>query len=250
VGESRPIRFVSDVHLPPEGAAGRRGTRGHVLDRWTDFLEDAAARCAVLYVLGDLFGFWYESGGRPPPGFDRALRAMREAVSRGLRIAVLHGNRDFLLGAAFTRASGAELLPEEVHVTLGGKRICLTHGDILAADDHRYQIWRRLSRGGTFRRVAGGTPSPVAGCIARLLRLGSEFEKSVKPRGLMSYSESVLRGRIAGGADVIVAGHVHEADERVIEAGGRKGRLLVLGHWDERRGAYAEWAGGELRLVR
>ena len=66
----------------------------------------------------------------------------------------------------------------------------------------------------------------------------------------MSYSESVLRARIAGGADVIIAGHVHEADERVVEAGGRTGRLLVLGPWDERRGAYAEWTGEDLRLVR
>jgi UDP-2,3-diacylglucosamine hydrolase len=215
-----------------------------------DFLADAAGECETLYVLGDLFGFWYEAGGRPPRGFDEILGAMREATSSGLRIVVLHGNRDFLMGPAFRRATGAELAPDGIEITLGEKRAFLTHGDLLVRGDHRYQVWRRFSRGGTFRRTANGLPPVVAERVALSLRLGSEFEKGVKPRTVMAFSEGALGARVALGADVVIAGHVHEAAELVIESGTRTGRLFVLGPWEERRGAYAEWTGAELRLVR
>jgi UDP-2,3-diacylglucosamine hydrolase len=250
VKENRQVRFISDVHLPPEGrhpAAARAPVFLDFLDQTAGLAEQG--KCGTLCVLGDLFGFWYEAGGRPPRGYDRVLRAMREAASRGLRIVVLHGNRDFLLGPAFTKATGAHLAPDELEISLGGKRICLTHGDAFVWGDHRYQVWRRLSRGGSFRRVANGLPRWLAERVACAFRLGSEFEKSVKPRAAMAYAPGALRARVARGADVIVAGHVHEAGELTIEAAGREGRLLRLGSWDEGRGAYAEWTGEELRLV-
>jgi UDP-2,3-diacylglucosamine hydrolase len=244
VDDEPAARFISDVHFPSGGARA-----------FLDFLAETAERasrgaCRTLYVLGDLFGFWYEAGGRPPPGFDEVLAGMRDAVSRGLRIVVLRGNRDFLMGPAFTRATGAEFAPDEFEIALGGKRIHLTHGDVLATGDHRYQLWRRLSRGLTFKRIANGLPRRLADRVARAFRLGSEFEKGVKKRTSMYYSAAALGARVAAGADVIVAGHVHEAEEREIEAGGRTARLVVLGPWDEGRGAYAEWSDGELRLVR
>jgi UDP-2,3-diacylglucosamine hydrolase len=244
VGVERAIRFISDVHFPSGGAR-----------EFLDFLRETAecasrGECGTLYVLGDLFGFWYEAGGRPPPGFDEILAGMRDAVSRGLRIVVLRGNRDFLLGPAFTRSTGAELAPDELEITLGGTRVHLTHGDVLATGDHRYQLWRRLSRGLTFKRIANGLPRWLADRVARAFRLGSEFEKGVKKRTSMYYSAAALGTRIAAGADVVIAGHVHEPEEREIEAGDRTGRLVVLGPWDEGRGVYAEWSGGSLRLVR
>ena len=247
MGESGAVRFISDLHLLPEGVSGAGVRQGVFLD----FLDEASRReCRALYVLGDLFDFWYEAGGRPPRGFDDILRAMREAVSSGLGIVVLHGNRDFLVDRAFTRATGARLARDELEITLGEKRVLLTHGDLLVRGDHRYQLWRRLSRGGAFRRTANGLPPVVAERVARALRLGSELEKGVKPRTVMAFSKSALGARVARGADVIVAGHVHQAAEFVIESGTRTGRLFVLGSWDEGSGAYVEWTGAELRLVR
>lgn len=247
----KPIRFISDVHLPVDGTRGTSGRTRAFMDFLGETARDAArGGCETLYMLGDLFDFWYEAGGRAPRGFEEALGAMREAVSAGLRIVALPGNRDFLLGRAFATETGAEVAPEELEITLGGKRVRLTHGDLLARGDHRFQVWRRFSRGGTFRRMASGMPPLLARIIARALRRGSEFEKSVKPRSAMAYSDGALRSAVARGADVIIAGHVHEPAEIAIAAGGRTGRLLVLGTWDEDGGAYVEWTGEQLRLVR
>lgn len=237
--------FISDVHLLPGGPGAEARTRA-----FADFVAGAARSARTLYVLGDLFSYWFESRGRVPRGFDRACSAIREATVRGLRVVALPGNRDFLLGREFARRTGAEVARDNLVMEFGESTVLLTHGDSLAADDHRYQLWKRLSRAGTFRRLARGVPPWAAERVAAALRAGSEAEKRVKQLGAMAYSDRALRARVACGADVIVAGHVHDAGERAVEAGGRVGRVLTLGAWGVTPGAHAEWDGEDLRLVR
>lgn len=250
IDEIKHALFISDVHLLPEGESGA----AELSARFGRFLDEAAARAEqrelrTLYVLGDLFNYWFESGGKAPRGFERDCAALSQAVRKGLAIVALPGNRDFLLGAAFERLTGAEVAGEAMALSLGGMRVELTHGDALTLADHRYQMWKRFSRGTGFRRLVGGVPSWAAEGIAGLLRSGSELEKRAKPRASMRLSEQAVASRVARGADVILAGHVHEPGERIVEAAGRKGKLVTLGSWESARGAHAEWDGEHLRLV-
>jgi len=243
--------FVSDVHLLTAGSA-RAGERARA---WGEFLDAAAARAAAgglaaLYVLGDLFDYWFEARGRIPRGFRAECERIRGAVARGLRVVVLPGNRDFLLGAAFRQASGAETAPAGLAVVAGGLRLHLTHGDALTLADRRYQLWRRLSRGAAFARAARGMPAAAAEVLARVLRGGSELEKRAKARSVMGYSQRAIEKRVAAGADAILAGHVHEPGEREVRAGTRTVKFIALGAWDAGPGAYAEFDGRTLRLVR
>ncbi len=242
--------FISDVHLPPEGD----GEPGPRTVAFASFMADAAVRAEseprTLYILGDLFSYWFESAGRVPRGFRNACAAIREATGRGLRVVVLPGNRDFLLGAGFARETGAVLACDEFLVDLGGTRTLVTHGDMLAVGDRRYQLWRRLARGGTFRRMARGLPGWVAERAAASLRAGSELEKRAKPLESMRYSGRALAARARRGADIIIAGHVHEPSDRKLEVGGRTTRVITLGAWDDSPGACAEWDGRSLRLIR
>lgn len=242
--------FISDVHLPPDS----EGESCPRTSAFRSFLADAAARAdagpCTLYVLGDLFDYWFEPAGRVPRDFRRACAAIRDATDRGLRVVALPGNRDFLLGTGFTRETGAEVARDETFVDLAGKRTLLTHGDSLAVGDRRYQHWRRFARGGTFRRIARGLPASLAERVAASLRAGSELEKRTKPLAAMQYSERALAARVVRGADVIIAGHVHEAGDRTVDVGGRPARVVTLGAWGNSPGARAEWDGASLRLVR
>ena len=243
--------FISDVHLPPESEDGP-GARTRA---FVSFLSDVAARAATgtrtLYVLGDLFDYWFEPGGRVPREFRGACAAIRDATARGLRVVALPGNRDFLLGSGCARETGATVALDQISIDLGGKKALLTHGDLLAGGDRRYQHWRRFSRGRTFRRFAHGLPACLAERLAASLRAGSELEKRAKPAASMRYCGRALASRVARGADIVIAGHVHEAGERTVEVGGRRGRVVALGAWGgDSPGAHAEWDGTELRLVR
>ena len=241
------ILFVSDVHLRREGAPGAAARA----DRFFGFLAGAAAAGATdVYVLGDLFDYWLEPRGIVPAPLVAACERLRALVARGLRIVALPGNRDFLMGRAFARATGAELAPDEIVLTLGAQRVCLLHGDALMLGMTRYRTWRRLSRGATFRRYARGLPPALVEATARLMRRYSERTKRRAPSAGVLLEDAPIVRRIRSGIDCIVAGHTHRPEERAVRWGDREGRLLVLGAWDSGRGAHAEWDGARLALVR
>lgn len=240
--------FISDIHLRPAGAPGAEEHAEHFYRFLSSVVGDARGGTPTVYVLGDLFDFWFEPGGGAPYGFEAHYTRLREAAAAGMKIVVLPGNRDFLMGSGFRQVTGAQLAPGEMHVELGGMRICLMHGDILMRGDKRYREWHRLSRGATFRRFASSMPAWVGERVARAIRRGSEVEKRAKPPAARELSEAYLRSRLVGGADVIIAGHLHESRDTVLEYGSVSGRLIVLGTWDHGRGAYAEFDGTSLAL--
>src|SRR5678810_1003227 len=101
--------FISDLHLEEE--------RPHITELFLQFLENNAKRAAALYILGDFFEVWIGDDNATP--FNQSIiRALRKATDRGLPIYCMHGNRDFLLGKNFLRASGCQLLPDEYVINI------------------------------------------------------------------------------------------------------------------------------------
>ncbi|MGH8721650.1 MAG: UDP-2,3-diacylglucosamine diphosphatase, partial [Burkholderiales bacterium] len=86
--------FISDLHLT--------GERPAINERFFEFLRTQASRAAALYVLGDLFEYWIGDDELDAAGGDPLARRVADAlgaVSRqGVRVAFMHGNRDFLVG--------------------------------------------------------------------------------------------------------------------------------------------------------
>jgi len=245
------VLFVSDTHLRPDGVPGA----DEHAERFFSFVRDAASqkgakRIETMYVLGDLFDYWYEPGGRAPAVFASRCESIGRLVADGLRVVVLPGNRDFLLGRGFVAATGAELAAPELTIELGDHHVRLLHGDALMPDCHRYRMWVRLSRGGGFRRFCAGLPETVAQSIARLIRGVSASEKRRSAPRAVCFSRNELESRYARGADTIVAGHFHECVDILAEAPSTSGRLVILSSWDDSRGAHAVWDGDGLRVVR
>jgi UDP-2,3-diacylglucosamine hydrolase len=118
--------LLSDLHLPPQPSALR--------DSFIAFLDGPARDASTVYILGDLFEYWI--------GDDVGLDIYAAEISRlhaltsfGVAVWVQHGNRDFLLGRSFERASGARLLSDPSVVDIDGERWLLTHGDAYCTDD-------------------------------------------------------------------------------------------------------------------
>jgi UDP-2,3-diacylglucosamine hydrolase len=240
------------VHLLPSGREGSEARSAP----WREFLSRAArlaeaGEVSGLYILGDLFDYWLEPGGRVLAGYMEDCACLRRAVERGLGVVVLPGNRDFLLGGAFERETGALVGPESIALRAGDASVLLAHGDGLNASwDRRFAFWRRITREGAFRRLARGLPAWMSVVVARALRgwsVRSGRERAVAPA---SVQERAAAEGVAKGYDVVVLGHFHDPGERVVRAGGREGRLVVLGTWDASPGAHAEIAGATVTLVR
>ncbi|MGE5154065.1 MAG: UDP-2,3-diacylglucosamine diphosphatase, partial [Bdellovibrio bacteriovorus] len=136
--------FVSDLHLAPERPATIR--------LFLDFLRGRARQARRLYILGDLFDAWVGDDDDTPP-YPEIRAALRDLTASGTACAIMHGNRDFLLGRAFCRDTGCGLLRDPTRITLDRESVLLMHGDLLCTDDVAYQRFRRRIRNPLVKRL-------------------------------------------------------------------------------------------------
>jgi UDP-2,3-diacylglucosamine hydrolase len=230
--------FISDLHLSED--------RPQANEQFFRFLEEDAAGADALYVLGDLFEYWIGDEDLETPFNAVVAGSLRRVSDGGTQVRLMHGNRDFLLGDAFCRASGAQLLadPTIIDGTL------LMHGDTLCTDDHDYQAWRRTARSTEWQRRFLATPLAERRATVQGLRDKSKEVIQAKPAEIMDVNDDAVREALRR-HDVarLIHGHTHRPGKHALEVDGRRCERWVLPDWYD-RGGYVELAGNRARLVR
>lgn len=233
--------FVSDCHLgagtPQEDAARQ--------DRLVTFLETEAASASSLFLLGDLFDFWFEYRHAVPRGHFRVLAALRRLVERGLPVTFVGGNHDFWADTYLDQEIGCRVHRDPIEVTLQGRKLFLAHGDGLMAGDRGYLFLKSVLRHPlaitAYRWIHPDVGIPFARVVSRLSR-GHRDESLFDAESLR---RRVALPRYERGVDAVVLGHFHVPT--LIRENGRD--FVVLGDWIERN-CYAALEGGEFRLYR
>ncbi|HEX6733946.1 MAG TPA: UDP-2,3-diacylglucosamine diphosphatase, partial [Azonexus sp.] len=110
------------------------------------FLAGRARQAEALYILGDLFEAWIGDDDLGDPFHAGIVAALRAAADSGLAISVMHGNRDFLLGAGFAAAAGVRLIDDPTVLSTAEWQFVLSHGDALCLDDAAYMAFRAQVR--------------------------------------------------------------------------------------------------------
>jgi UDP-2,3-diacylglucosamine hydrolase len=230
--------FISDLHLCED--------RPEANERFFSFIERDAAGAAALFVLGDLFEYWIGDEDIDTP-FNAVIAGfLRRLAAGGTRIHVMHGNRDFLLGDAFARASSVTLLPDPSVI----EGTLLMHGDTLCTDDHDYQAWRRTARSEEFQREFLAKPLAERRATVAGLRERSREVIQAKPAEIMDVNEDAVREVLRRhGVTRLVHGHTHRPGRHRLEVDGRACDRWVLPDWYG-AGGYLELAGEHSRLVR
>ena len=119
------IYFASDIHL----GSGDRDTQRATEQRFVEWLSSIESTAEVLFLVGDIFDFWFEYGRVVPKGFVRALGKLAQMTDRGIRVVMLTGNHDMWVGDYLTAECGIELYTTAQTFTLKGKKYLVSHGD-------------------------------------------------------------------------------------------------------------------------
>jgi UDP-2,3-diacylglucosamine hydrolase len=227
-----PTLFLSDLHLSAE--------RPGLLAAFASFCQGPARAAGAVYILGDLFDAWLGDDQLREPVAAQVARELRAVAEAGVHVAVMQGNRDFLLGERFGRAAGATLLPDEIVVDVEGTRTLLLHGDLLCTADASYQKYRAWTRSARVQRRMLALPYVARRAIARGLRGQSRRTSAMKPEAIMDVTEdAVVAAFRAHGVTRMVHGHTHRPARHVLTVDGRTCERLVLADWYE-RGSYLE----------
>ena len=221
----RGIELLSDLHLGEQAPATAHALAEHL----------AASDADLIVLLGDLFEVWIgdeqlDAPADPVSPMAQALQALAEAARRR-PVAMLTGNRDFLLGPEAARRLGWTVLPDRCVLQAFGHRQVLVHGDAECLDDRDYQRFRAQVRTPGWREAFLARPLAERMAVARSLRDGSEQRK--REQGLAGYADldcaEMLSLLAAAGADRLIHGHTHRpGDERLGPGLSRH----VLSDWD------------------
>ncbi len=140
IPEGKKIYFASDNHL---GAP----TRAESLPRekkfvsWLDEIKDDAHS---IFLLGDLFDFWYEYKRVIPKGFTRTLGKLAELSDMGISIHYFVGNHDLWMNGYFEEELNIPVYHEPRQFEFNGKTFLIGHGDGLGPGDKGYKRMKKV----------------------------------------------------------------------------------------------------------
>ena len=117
--------FISDVHL----GSGNMAEQRRVERLFLDFLSDIEKDVETLFLVGDIFDFWFEYKEVVPKGFVRVLGRLAELSDKGVRVVMLTGNHDMWVGDYLTEECGIELYTTPQRFNIAGKELFVAHGD-------------------------------------------------------------------------------------------------------------------------
>lgn len=220
------LLFISDLHLDEDQA--------EITTCFLQFLRTEARSADALYILGDLFEVWL--GDDHLSVFNaKIIDALAELSKRDIPVYIMHGNRDFLIGADFCDNCGAQLLPDVTTIDCYGSKVLLMHGDSLCTDDSEYMQARKLLRSPDFQQQLLTKSLEERALIARGARQQSKQHTAEIANDIMDVSSNeVIRVMQQHGVDLLVHGHTHRPAIHHLQIEDQPAVRIVLGNWNTR----------------
>ncbi|QDQ27815.1 UDP-2,3-diacylglucosamine diphosphatase [Chitinimonas arctica] len=225
---SKPLLFASDLHLSESDPA--------TVQAFVDFLKGPAREAQALYLLGDIFEYW--AGDDDDDPLNAYIAAELNALAaQGVQLYLMHGNRDFLLGADFAASAGLTLLADPTMISAMGQTLLLSHGDALCIDDSAYQQFRRMVREPQWQAAFLARPLQARKDDIARIRAASEMAKQSKASEIMDVNPGAVATLLARYPDAqLVHGHTHRPachrDEK------QRAQRWVLPDWYGGKGGY------------
>jgi UDP-2,3-diacylglucosamine hydrolase len=220
-GGGRDAVVLSDLHVPHGGSP--------VVAWLADVLLRAGRSKSRVFVLGDLFDT-YVTPKQLRAGICREVAGLfADCARQGASVAMLHGNRDFLVGREWTDATGCAVIGGGIRTVLGGAKALLLHGDELCVRDLPYQRAKAWLRRPLVKALARSLPLSLAEAAARRARAKSRMVIQAGDQSRFLPTHDAIAAAFATGVGLLVFGHIHR--RAMGKVGG--GSYRVLPAFDE-----------------
>lgn len=241
---TKQIYFASDFHL---GSPNHKESRDRE-NRIVAWLNSIEASCSELFLMGDIFDFWFEYKMVIPKGFIRLQGKLAQMSDSGIKIYFFKGNHDMWVNDYFTKEMGIQVISDEFVMERNGKKFYLHHGDGLGPGDTKYKMLRKVFRNPFCQWLFSLVPPRIGLGIGNAWssksRSASNHEEvffGEDKEWLAIYSKEVLQ---KAHFDYFIFGHRHlPLDLKLSE----NSRYVNLGEWLNYQ-SYAVFDGNELTL--
>lgn len=226
---NKKIFFASDVHLGhPTVEKGRE--RELLFAKWLDDIKEQAEE---IYLVGDIFDFWYEYKRVAPRGFTRVLGKIAEITDSGTPVHFFTGNHDVWVYDYLPKETGVILHREPFETELKGKKFYIAHGDGLGPGDLNYKLLKFAFTSKFLQFLFSRLHPNFAFGLAHAWSNKSRDVKGIKPQKFHGEDKELtfLHAKSIEEKqhfDYYVFGHRHLKVNKEI---GANSRFILLGDW-------------------
>lgn len=197
--------FISDIHLGLQN----KEIESVKEKRLVDFLSFAKENCDELFIIGDLFDYWFEYKHVVQKGFFKTLAALAYFTESGKKIHYFIGNHDFLHRDFFEKEIGALLYHDAEEFVLNGKKFFIGHGDGLVQNDTGYNILKKILRNKSLQKLYSIIHPDIGVKIASSTSKKSRDYTTHKNYGTGDGLFETAKQKINSGYDYVIFGHSH-----------------------------------------
>ncbi len=209
------IYFISDAHLG-EGSGENENVK---LAKLGAFFEHAENDAEKLFILGDLFDFWFEYKHAIPKQHLKIVFKLSQLVDKGVEVHYITGNHDFWLGDFLSREAGIIIHRDEYATTEQGKKLFLTHGDGISRSDKGYRILKRILRNRLNIWLYQKIPVDWGIPLAKFVSGTSRDYTSGRDVSYIKDYELYAQKKVKEGFDAVLIGHLHHPVITSLEGG-------------------------------
>ena len=232
--------FISDIHLGLQD----KETEEKKEKLLVKFLRFAESNCDELFIVGDLFDYWFEYRRVYQKGYYRTLAALKDITERGIKLHYFIGNHDFLHRDFFSKEIGALMYHDPIEVTLNNKNFYIGHGDGMVENDNGYRLLKMILRN-KFTQWLYSLVHPDLGiALASGTSKTSRGYTAKKDYGEVDGLFEAARIKIDDGFDFVLFGHLHK---RIFQEY-KNGKYINLGSWLDEP-CYGIFSGNKFEII-
>lgn len=240
----KKIYFISDFHLGAPDAESSMARERKIV-RWLEMVKHDAAH---IYIMGDIFDFWFEYKLTVPKGFVRLLGKIAELTDSGIPITFFTGNHDMWMFDYLTKELNVKIYKKPKSIIINKKRFMLGHGDGLGPGDFTYKMIKKVFANPFFQWIFSISPPWLGIGIAQMWSKKSRISNKTVDEQFLGEKEWIYihckEIETRQHHDYYIFGHRHLPLEMKV---GQTARYINLGEWVNYY-TYAEYDGASLSL--
>lgn len=242
---NQKLYFASDFHLGTPNPETSREREFKII-KWLDSIKSDAA---AIFLLGDVFDFWYEYKKVIPKGFARFQGKIAELTDSGVQVIIFSGNHDMWMKDYLSEELGVIIYHEPASLSTGETKLLIGHGDGLGPGDFNYKIMKKLFKNSmtrwAFSRLHPNFSLGLGQAWSKSSRINdTDFEgESFKEKEYLFQYCQQIEEQVH--YDFYIFGHRHlHLDMQV----NNTSRYINLGEWVN-NSRYASLSNGQIDLI-
>jgi len=242
---SKKIYFASDLHLGLPNLEESR-IREKFFVQWLDMVKTDASE---IYLLGDIFDFWYEYKRVVPKGYTRFLGKIAQIVDSGIPVHFFTGNHDVWMFDYFPKELGVTLYTKPIAREYNGKKFFIGHGDGLGPGDPGYKLLKGIFTNRTLQWLFARLHPNFSLWFGNRWSVSSRYSKEISHKFREENEQITKFARqhlLAEHHDYFIFGHWHSP---VVYPLAQNSHLILLGDWIVNF-TYGVWDGTTFKLCR